>query len=152
MIKKKLVWKDKTERTLLKSTVVSHFAMWAVRQSPYMYPENLEKGIEEFNHMLDSDNGFIETTCKELEESVCAAIAGCETVMSWNNAKDGSQDQFVFVSRIDKPAPDHDIICVHALARNIAHSVWLELCYDDGAFEDGAHDKSTWDLSNLGES
>ena len=138
-MRNKLVWKDETKRPILKSTVLGCFTMWAVRQSPYLYPENLTDGIEEFSFAIgmrdEYGGGFIETTCKGLEKIGGNVIDRCVTVQSWNVAKDGSDEPFVFVSRFDNPSPDHDIIDLSALARNIAHGVWLELCYDDGWFE-----------------
>ena len=138
-MRNKLVWKDDTKRSMLKSTVLGYFTMWAVRQSPYLYPENLADGIEEFSIAIgmgdEYGGGFIETTCDGLEEIVSNAMDLCVTVQSWNVAKDGSNSPFVFVSRGYEPEPDHDIIDLGALARNIAHGVWLESCYDDGWFE-----------------
>ena len=138
-MKSKLVWKDATKRVILKSTVLGYFTMWAVRQSPYLYPENLADGIEEFSIAIgmgdEYGGGFIETTCKGLEKIVGNVIDRCVTVQSWNVAKDGSNEPYVFVSRYSEPEPDTDIISLDALARNIAHCVWLELCYDDGWFE-----------------
>jgi len=136
---RKLVWQDTEKRGFLKSVVVGHFAMWATRQSPYLCPDDFAVGIEEFNGALVFEDGvaiddqlYVETTCGELETSVCKALSKCETVMSWNVPMKGAQ-KYVVVSRYHQPHPDYDIIDVHALARNVAHSVWTEVCYDDGA-------------------
>lgn len=138
-MKSKLVWKDETKRPILRCTVVGYFTMWAVRQSPYLFPENLTDGIEEFSIAIgmgdEYGGGFIETTCDGLTEIVSKAIDLCVTVKSWNVAKDGSNEPYVFISRYDEPDPDHDIISLEALARNVAHGVWLELCYDNRWFE-----------------
>lgn len=138
-MKSKLVWQDGIKRVVLKSTVLAHFTMWAVRQSPYLYPEKLAKGIEEMSIALGMDvsygGGFIETTCTGLGRIVRDSIELCVTVQSWNDAKDGSTEPYIFTTRYGEPHPDSDIIGLDALARNIAHSVWLELCYDDGWFE-----------------
>jgi predicted oxidoreductase len=137
-MKQKLVWNDKSSRIVSKSVVVGHFAMWAVRQSPYLLPDNLDKGIEEFDKYLiytvNACNEYlIETTYTELEDNIRKAITKSDIISSWNIAKKGTGN--VFVSTYSKPKPDYDFIDLDALARNIAQSVWLELCYDDGAFE-----------------
>ena len=139
---RKLVWQDTEKRGFLKSTVVGYFAMWAVRQSPYLFPDELVSGIDEFNDalvfdydMIFDDGCYTEMTVTELEKSVCEAIAKCDTVMSWNVPKSGNACEYVFISRYDTPDQDDDIIDVHAMARNIAHSVWIETCYDDGVFK-----------------
>lgn len=134
--RKILVWQDILSRGILKTTVVGHFAMWAVRQSPHLLPEDLNGGIEEFNDALDfGDDDYLSITCNNLKRIVCDAISKSETIGSWNVPKKGDPMSHVCVTRYDQPDPDHDIIDLHALARNIAHSVWLEICYDDGFFE-----------------
>ena len=138
MIKKKLVWEDIATRVVLKSVVVGHFAMWAVRQSPYLLPEELEKGIGDFDKYLISNINagkeyMIETTYKELRDIIRNAITKSDTISLWNIAKKGTGP--IFVTRYDEPEPDYDFIALDALARNVAHSVWLEIFYDDGGFE-----------------
>lgn len=133
-MRKKLVWKDRLERVVLKSVVVGHFGMWAIRQSPYLLPEELEKGIEEFSQAQGFGNEpLLETTCANLEKIVADAISKSAVIASWNVAKKGTG--MVFVSRYDKPEQDCDFIDLDALARNVAHSVWLEIFYDAGGFE-----------------
>ena len=140
-MKKKLVWQDTSKKVVLKSTIMGHFAMWAVRQSPYLYPRDVHEGIEEFSDALNGvaedirEHHCIKTTCNGLKEIVCQAISESKTVGSWNVPKKGQPQAFVAVDRYSEPDPDYDIIDLHALARNIAHSIWLELCYDDGDFE-----------------
>ena len=133
-MKKKLVWKDTSTRVVLKSVVVGHFAMWAARQNPYLLPESLDKGIEEFSQSLEfGDAALVETTCAKLQKIVSDGISESDIISSWNVAKKGTGP--VFVTRYTEPEPDFDFIDLNALARNIAHSVWLELCYDEGFFE-----------------
>lgn len=135
----KLVRQDTEKRGILKSTVVGYFAMWVVRQSPYLYPDDLEIGIKEFDNALVFDNStsfngeyFIETTCNGLLSAVFKAVAKCGTVMSWNVAKKDNGSSYVFVDRYVTPESDYDIIDVFALSKNIAYGTWMETCYDDG--------------------
>jgi len=131
----KLVWQDTTSRLVSKEQVVGYFAMWAVRQSPYFIPDSLTTGIKEFHDNLDFGNDhYQKCTCAALEQTVRTAIHDSKTVMSWNTSKNGDTTQHIFVSRHDQPDPDRDIVDMHALARNIAHGIWLELCYEDGWF------------------
>jgi hypothetical protein len=134
-MKKKIVRKDESSRVVLKSVVVGHFAMWAVRQSPYLFPEELGKGIAEFDKTLHSNieagiETLIATTYKELKENIENTIANSKIISSWNVPKKGSGGP-VFVSAYSCPKQDYDIVDLDALARNIAQSVWLELIYDD---------------------
>lgn len=110
----------------------------AVRQSPYLLPESLEKGIEKFNECLVfekkiGDEELIETTYSDLKEKISNAISNSDIISSWNTAKKGSGD--VFVSAYSEPEPDYDFIDLDALARNTAQSIWLEIFYDVGGFE-----------------
>ena len=136
-MRNKLVWKDDTTRVVLKSNVVGQFARCATNQSPYIVPDKLADGIREFGAAIGhtSEYDFVDTTCSALEDIVCKAISMCTTVMEWNVPKSGKSYECVFVARNCTPNPDDDIIDVHALARNVAHGTWLELCYDDGWFE-----------------
>jgi hypothetical protein len=133
-MKKKIERKDTSSRTVLKSVVVAHFAMWAVRQSPYLLPEELDKGIEEFDLQLHSNIiagivTLIESTYSDLRGNIENAIRNSKIISSWNVPKKGSGR--VFVTAYSHPKPDYDFIDLDALARNITDSVWLELCYDD---------------------
>ncbi len=101
---------------------------------PYLLPKKIEKGIQEFSQLLEfDDTAFIEITCAGLQKIIDDAILKSDIISSWNIAKKGTGN--VFVSRIDKPEQDYDFIDLSAMARNIAHSVWLEIFYDEGGFE-----------------
>ena len=137
-MKKKLVWEDTSTRVVLKSVVVGHFAMWVVRQSPYLLPENLDNGIKEFNESLIfkknlGDEELIKTTYYDLKGKIRDAILNSGIISSWNIAKRGRGP--VVVSCHSYPKSDYDFIDLDALARNIAQSVWLELSDDEGFFE-----------------
>ena len=132
-MKKKLVWKDTSTRVVLKSVVVGHFAMWAIRQSPYLFPESLDEGINEFNECLVfkkkiGDAELIETTYTDLKGKISDAISNTNIISSWNIAK--KRRGSIMVSCYSYPKLDYDFIDLDALARNIAQSVWLELRSD----------------------
>ena len=112
---KTCVWHDQEKLYVLKSTVVGNFANWVVRQSPVERPWDLPQGISEFTeNLIIGDGQGGECTCAFLRKQVDVAIKESPTVVSWN----------------DTP-PGVDFIDLDALARNIAHSVWLETLYDN---------------------
>ncbi len=125
-----LVWKDKKKRCVSIYTVLGNLAMWAVRQSPYGYPENLDKGLKEFEKNYTPPE-YQKMDINQLEFFITQAINKSKTIKSWNNPKKGKHTM-VFTSRYNTIKPDYDFIDLSALARNIKHSVWLELMYDSG--------------------
>lgn len=134
----KIAGKDKTSRVVLKKMVVGHFAMWAVRQSPYLLPESLEDGIKEFNECFVfkkkiGNDEFTETTYRDFKEKITDTISNSDKISSWNIAKMGRGP--VVVSCYSYPKADYDFIDLDALARNIAQSVWAEILYNDGRGE-----------------
>ena len=152
-MKKRLVRKDISKRTILRSVLIGHFGMWAIRQSPYLVPNRLKEGIYDFAETLKpymsnsaetvgkgnvaSVNGpdYIEGTYTELKKCIEGAISKSDVIRSWNRSKKGDVTS-VFVTAYSGPHPDYDFIDLDALARNIAQSVWLETCYDDSFFEE----------------
>jgi len=125
-----LVWQDKKSRVVSKNSVVGHLAMWAVRQSPYGYPKNLDKGLKEFRKNYTPPT-YQRMKIKQLQTFIASAINKSPTIKSWNNPKKGTH-KFVFTSRYNSIKPDYDFIDLTALGRNTGHSVWLENMYDDG--------------------
>lgn len=125
-----LVWQDKKIRCVSRHSVLGHLAMWAVRQSPYCYPEGLSKGIAEFEENYTPPE-YQKMSINQLETFIKEAIAKSPTILAWNNPKKGKHTM-VFTSRYDSVKPDYDFIDLAALARNIKHSLWLEMMYDDG--------------------
>jgi len=122
------IWDDQPFVTS-KSEILGALANWAVRQSPYSYPENLPKALFEFEYQFGCSDVYFETNCKELLQRIVDTFERCPTIMGWDVAKKGSV-QTVFCSRHDNPHPDYDFIDLDALARNIAHSITLQNKYD----------------------
>lgn len=116
------------------NAVLGQLANWAVRQSPYLYPENLPRALDEFYKAFHSSAEYFATNCGMLCGLIRRAFDTCPTIIAWNSPKDGSNPEFVAYSRFGNPAPDQDIIDLDALARNMAHSITLAEKYD------GAHD------------
>lgn len=110
---KTCVWNDSKQRYVLKEMIVGHFAMWAIRQSPSDQPGDLSRGVAQFLDNLPVEDGR-EYTCASLRKQVEVAIKESPVTISWNETP-----------------PGVDFIDLDALARNIAHSVWLEILYND---------------------
>lgn len=126
------IWDD--ERLITSSNaVLGQLANWAIQQSPYLYPDNLAKALDEFSAVFGTTGELfplIHASCKQLREAIREALDACPSIIAWNSPKDGSNPEIVICSRYDKPAPDQDIIDLDALARNMAHSITLAEKYD----------------------
>jgi hypothetical protein len=109
-------------------TVAGHLAMWAVRQSPYRATEALTEAITQFREAFPGPVAGLSQWADEdeLHGAIWNAIEASPAIIAWNCPKSGHEAPFVFSSRYDRPSPDDDFIDLHALARNIARSVWAE--------------------------
>lgn len=120
------IW-DNTSFMTSRSAVLGALASWSVRQSPYLYPDNLEKGLLEFDSVFVADDHF-EINCNALRNQIYTVIDKCPTILGWSVPKKGRHIT-VFCSRYDQPHPDYDFIDLSALARNVAHTITLEEKY-----------------------
>lgn len=107
-----------------------HIAMWAVRQSPYSCPDDLEKVISTFHDNVHNsfdvnEMGFF--TGKELEDFIRYHLGLLPEFVKWNERKNGNQAPIQFVSQYDsKCDPDDDFIDLDALIRNVRVSIQKE--------------------------
>jgi len=126
------VWRNEQMFLHDANSICGAFAMWAVRQSPYSIPTDLEIAAQYIhdNWELRFGKEFSSHNCDMIEKWLQEIFLGSPTIINWNNAKNHNRE-FVFSSRYDKPAPDDDIIGLDALARNIAHTLTLERLYDE---------------------
>ena len=119
------IW-DKEKFYTFRHAVLGELAAWAIRQSPYLFPDDLQEGLKEFDSEFPKDpanpSGIFQTDCDALEKSVKATFLKCPVIMGWNNPKVGEHN-VVFVDRFSEPEPDHDFIDLDALAKNVAHSI-----------------------------
>jgi hypothetical protein len=137
-------WASGAQHLFSVQDIVSTFAMWAVRQSPYPWPYQLEEACQALVTKLHplwegAELGFRSLECMQLEDILRAACKEIPEVITWNEPKSGHDATFIAVTRFSKPAPDDDIIDLGALFRNTAHSLFAErtLETDDP--------KPTWD-------
>ena len=127
---------NKKEATVFvsKGYILGAFANWAVRQSPYYYPENLEAAVRKANEILikffgntkKESESFKELNYTELSNICIDFIQKVPEVVSWNERKNGNKSEYSFVSRYDSPHPDNDFIDLHALSRNITNQIFFE--------------------------
>lgn len=114
-----------------KEYLLSEVAKWAVAQSPYHRPDNLEIVLDKFNEGMgkwSNDNlGFEDFTYKRLIEYLGRELKRIPEFMAWNERKNGNQAQYKFTSRYDRKGdPDDDFIDLDALIRNVANSIVRE--------------------------
>lgn len=121
--------------------ILSALAYWAVYQSPYPIPDNLElvlqaciTNLEPKFQLRDPKTWLVKLSpnklgfkrlknFKKLEEFLSQAILPISYVQLWNERKNGNQAPLGFTSRYDSPEPDNDFIDLDALIRNIAMTI-----------------------------
>lgn len=123
------IWSGQERYFTSKNAVVGAIANWAVRQSPYVCPDNLESAIKEAHERFPDNEEYFETDCRCLELALRDLFERVPDIMAWNKAKKGDAE-YVFVSRYGGPKPDYDFIDLSALAANVAHSITLAAMYD----------------------
>jgi hypothetical protein len=112
--------------------VCGALAMWAIRQSPYPMPDNLEAAVASMFDALPDDGDWFWATESQLREMVELICLNDETIVAWNQPKSGHTAEIVFSSRYDEPNPDDDFIDLHALANNICRTLLADQ-YDDAS-------------------
>jgi hypothetical protein len=99
-------------------------ALWAVHQSPYPVPDNLETVLRKL-HALCKD-GFDTAGMRkfesftDLEAFISQALRTIPEYLAWNERKNGNQNPHHFTSRYDGVGdPDDNFIDLGALERNV---------------------------------
>jgi hypothetical protein len=101
--------------------------MWAVRQSPYVVPGNLDEALRTFHDRLPCDDlDMLKVSQDQLFNTVYKLACEIPEIAAWNEPKSGHGQTLVFSSRYDQPSPDDDIIDLSALANNVARSCIAE--------------------------
>lgn len=116
------------------NTMCGHLAMWAVRQSPYGCPDNLEIVVRNFRELARprasdeaGDTTFFEfQSHPELEDLLREVLTQIPEFEAWNEPRSGHGAQFLHTSRYDNPKADDDFIDLDALFRNMVLSVASE--------------------------
>jgi len=114
-----------------KNNILSEIAKWAVCQSPYHRPDNLELVLDKLDLRLgawtDDILGYRKMTYKEIKKFLSKELESIPEFMLWNERKNGNQAKYNFTSRYSKKEnPDNDFIDLDALIRNVANSIIRE--------------------------
>lgn len=119
------IW-NSGEFLISKNDIIGALACWAVKQSPYPMPTNLQEGLLEFAEQFDPcpafnpiDSEYFETDCPTLLGAIRYTFESCPTIMGWRRVKKGNSH----CSRY------YDYTDLDALARNVAHLITLEAKY-----------------------
>jgi hypothetical protein len=116
------------------SELAGTLASFAIQQSPYDCPDNLEHVVKQFcesaRPLFQNVGGkcFFRTFPSEmaLEEFISEILYKIHEFEAWNEPKSGHDRPFVFVSRVSEPRPDDDFIDLGALTRNVACAAFRE--------------------------
>jgi hypothetical protein len=110
-----------------KSVLLGTFAKYAVQQSPYHRPDNLEIVLDKLNEAISpafdkADLGVGKFSDHvSLEAFLSRFLAKIPEYVAWNDRKNGNDTAYQFTSRYDKgDDPDNDFIDLNALERNVA--------------------------------
>lgn len=109
------------------------FAKYAVQQSPYHRPDNLELVIDKLNDSIKDDFDaapmmvYEFTATSNLHAYLTERLRLIPEYTAWNNRKNGNDAPIKFTSRFDtNDNPDDDFIDLDALERNVAREIELE--------------------------
>ena len=125
----------KDEKQLITDNILlGALAMAAVRQSPYICPDNLKTVLEktkaicdkEFKEGINSLRMKWFNTHRELSKWLKENLSSIPELVAWNDRKNGNKAPFGVCSRYDQPHPDDDFIDLDALYGNIACTAWNE--------------------------
>ena len=121
-------WSEKKDKWTFKKDIVAAFAKWAIRQSGYACPDNLEKVVGYLDACLDKMVDW--DTCGMTELSLCdinrllheiLMDQGISFFDDWNKAKKEwrSDSRFDCMGEAEKVDPDFGFIDLHALLKNV---------------------------------
>jgi hypothetical protein len=109
--------------------ITSYLAKWAISQSPYPYPENLDKVIKYLHACLirqANKEEMMELSLCEINKLLYDILyeQGVEDFDNWNKSKNDTGEKIHFVSMHDgKSNPDNDFIDLDALLKNVCLSL-----------------------------
>ena len=137
--------KKKSENIVSSHSILSSLAYWGIRQSPYLYPKNLEKALDAvFDNLVawgifpvdkKAHTSYRRFTDKELLALIERVVKETPEVAIWNvtqveqdagitDPEDPKRSvRYGFVSRYDGPPADRDFIDLDALIRNIYNGI-----------------------------
>ena len=113
-----------------KKDVLSGFARWGVRQSPYSRPNNLEETLDQLDSIFELEfhgQKYIKMGYEEIKDFLFKNAEKSTAFVKWNEPKKKSDNPLVGTSsRYWTTKPDYDFIDLYALVRNIANDIIRE--------------------------
>ena len=101
---------------------VAEVAKWAIRQSPYDFPSNLETASVKLLRLLptgDYELGYFKLSAEAFEKLLLELLLSIPEVLLWTEPKNKTGASFICCSAYDKPQADNDCIDIYALVRNV---------------------------------
>jgi hypothetical protein len=117
-----------------KRNIFGEVANWAVRQSPYHRPDNLEIVLDELNKKISDIDEYPTMTYREIEKLLDKNLKSIPEFLLWNERKNGRQGMgFSAAGHHDDGSvtfynakADDDFIDLDALIRNVTNSIVRE--------------------------
>jgi hypothetical protein len=125
--------------------ILGHFAMWAVRLSPYTVPDDLGTVLAALKKKLTKHVasltlpkpewelfvkfGWLDITERHLEDLLIDALFPLPEFVKWNTRKNGNDAPLGIRSAYDDPSkidPDNEFIDLYALVGQVARSASAE--------------------------
>lgn len=114
-------------------TFTGNVARWAVTQSPYPVPKNLEVVLKKLDESIRPQ--FVQNafgmkrfdSFDEVEVFLTTHLRRIPEYLAWNERRNGNDNPLKFTSRYEGPGdPDDDFIDLGALERNVTNSIVRE--------------------------
>jgi hypothetical protein len=111
--------------------ITSYLAKWAISQSPYHYPEGLDRVIKYLHECLKiqaNENEMMEVSLCDVNKLLYEILyeQGVTDFNNWNISKNTTPN-IAYTSRFDnKSNPDNDFIDLDALLHNVCLSLRLD--------------------------
>jgi len=114
------------------SEITGMLAEWAIRQSPYSCPDDLEivirflsaclqREFEKLKYHKDATSIMVEVSLCQINKWLHEILITLPQVVAWNTAKDGDKRQIRYSDRYgsDATGPDNDLLDLDALFSNV---------------------------------
>ena len=116
------IWKEK--RITFRKDITGALAWAAVRQSPYAFPQGLERVVGWLDACLKQDIkwdtfGMANLSLEDIRQILYKILPGMKEFDAWNVPRKGKGNDIVFVATsIPKPPADEDFIDLDAVIKN----------------------------------
>ena len=131
-LKDDIEWNSK--KWIFKDNITGAFAKWAIGQSPYACPDNLEKVVNYLDACLEREidwdrNGMAELSLCDINKLLYDILyeQGIIYFDDWNKTKkDWRKTEFNSIREAKEKDPDYDFIDLDALLRNVCLDIRTE--------------------------